>query len=115
MTDLQAELPAASNARTVTAFVPTRSGTCAVHAAVPDATPEKPREVDHWTEVTPTLSEAVPLMGRDVADVDRIVTPGERMVSDGGVVSGVAGAGAVGVAGVEVEGVVGVVGAAGWR
>lgn len=32
----------------------------AVHRVVPDATPEAPRDVDHVTCRTPTLSDAVP-------------------------------------------------------
>src|ERR1017187_37058 len=101
--DLQVELPAASYARTVTTLVPTSNGACTDQLAAPDASPEEPVEVDHFTAVTPTLSLAVPL--REIAgdDVETIVEPGETMRSAGGVVSaplgGFGGAGAGGADG----------------
>ena len=82
------ELPAASKARTVTIFVPTSSGTLADQFAVPDASPELPTEVLQLTAVTPALSLATPLNTMLADCVETIVEPGERMVSDGGVVSG---------------------------
>lgn len=87
MTDRHPEFPAASYARTVTTVLPTSSGTSADQAVVPVASPESPFEVLHFTAVTPTLSLAVPETWMDGEDVEAIVEPGERMVSDGGVMS----------------------------
>ena len=78
----------------VTTLVPTRSGTLADHLAVPAAVPEYPFEVVHFTATTPTLSLAVPLTAMEAEDVATIVNPGERILSDGGVVSPLRGAGA---------------------
>src|SRR5262245_39564210 len=56
-------LPAASRAVTVRVCEPrTRRMPVADHEVVPVATPELPFELDHVTCVTPTLSEAVPLI-----------------------------------------------------
>ncbi len=61
VTERQAEFPAASWARSTTVLVPTSKGTSPVFQLdVPVATPELPKEVDHVTRVTPTLSAAVP-------------------------------------------------------
>jgi hypothetical protein len=79
--------PAASVARIVTIFQPTRSGIDADHCAVPAATPELPVLVDHVTAFTPTLSLAAPLKVNDAADVEIIVPEGDVIVTDGGVVS----------------------------
>jgi len=61
---------------------------------VPEAVPEYPVEVVHFTAATLTLSLAVPLTAMEVEDVATIVNPGERILSDGGVVSPVGGVGA---------------------
>jgi len=58
----------------------------ALHCAVPDAVPDPPVLVNQVTEVTPTLSVAVPLKAIDDADVDTEVDEGVIIVSDGGVV-----------------------------
>ena len=71
----------------VTTLLPTSSGTLADHLLVPEAVPEYPVEVVHFTAATPTLSLAVPLNAMEAEDVATIVTPGEMIVSDGGVVS----------------------------
>jgi len=115
---LHAELPAASQAYTVTTFVPTSTGACRLQYAVPDAVPEAPVEVVHVTAVTPTLSFAVPLTAMLVEDVETIVEAGETMRSVGGVVSlPVEGeAGADGVDGGLIRGLSGAVdAAAGYR
>ena len=44
-------------------------------------------EFSQLTEVTPTLSEAVPLKVMAAAEVATLVNEGEAMASDGGVVS----------------------------
>ena len=49
--------------------------------------PEPPVLVDHETEVTPTLSLAVPLKTIDDAEVEIVDEEGEAMLSEGGVVS----------------------------
>jgi hypothetical protein len=85
------ELPAPSNARMVTTLLPTRSGTLADHLPVPAAVPEYPFEVVHFTATTPTLSLAVPLTAMEAEDVATIVNPGERILSDGGVLSALVG------------------------
>jgi hypothetical protein len=72
-------------------FVPTSSGTRADQLAVPAAVPEIPVEVFHWTAVTATVSAAVPLTTRNAAEVARMVEPGERIRSVGGVRSGFGG------------------------
>jgi hypothetical protein len=79
-------LPAASLARIVTVFDPTSNGTVALHCVVPAATPTPPVLVDHVTEVTPTLSLAIPLKTIDAAEVETDVDDGVMMVSEGGVV-----------------------------
>jgi hypothetical protein len=77
----------------VITLVPVSSGTVAFQALVPLAIPESPVELAHLTEVTPTLSEAVPLKTRLDAVVETIVDPGEPIVNDGGVVSAPPGGG----------------------
>ncbi len=102
-------LPAASEAVTVIRLVPTRSGmfgTCQL--VVPCAAPPWPNEFDHLTLTTPTLSAALPLRAIEEPEVKNTVRLGERICTEGGVVS--ATPGGVGV----VEGVVaGRVGGAG--
>lgn len=71
----------------VTVLEPTRRGIDADQLAVPLAVPDCPMFVDHVTEVTPTLSVAVPLNEIAVAVVETVVPPGAEMVSVGGVVS----------------------------
>jgi hypothetical protein len=83
----QPEFPAASYARIVTTFVPTSSGIDADQLVVPLAVPDCPVFVDHLTDVTPTLSLAVPLNAIDVAAVETDVAPGDPIVSVGAVVS----------------------------
>ena len=72
----------------------------AFQLVVPLAVPESPVEFDHFTDVTATLSPAVPLNTTLDADVERMVEPGDRIVSEGGVVSAPPGDGfGVGVVG----------------
>ena len=106
----------------MTALLPTSSGTLADHLLVPEAVPEYPVELVHFTTATPTLSLAVPLTAMEAEDVATIVNPGETILSDGGVVSPLVGvgvgvgAGATGVgtgAGTTGVGTTGV-GAGGW-
>ena len=98
----------------VMVLVPTNRGTVADHAEVPEATPEFPVDVVHFTTVTPTLSVAVPLMAIEAAEVETMVKSGDRMVTVGGTVSGPVGAGvAGGVGGAGAGGGVGVTGATG--
>ena len=56
---------------------PTSSGTLADQLAVPVAAPVCPVFVDHVTEVTPTLSLAVPLNAIVAAAVETDVAPGD--------------------------------------
>jgi hypothetical protein len=65
---------------------------------VPLAVPDTPLELDHVTEATPTLSCAVPWTTNEVSEVETLVLAGDKIVIDGGVVSGPG----VGVAGVGV-------------
>jgi hypothetical protein len=65
---------------------------------VPLAVPDTPLELDHVTEATPTLSCAVPWTTNEVSEVDTLVLAGNKIVIDGGVVSGPS----VGTAGVGV-------------
>jgi len=60
VTDRHAELPAASNALKTMVLVPGISGMLAVHVTVPVAEPADPVEFDQLTNVTPTLSVAMP-------------------------------------------------------
>jgi hypothetical protein len=79
---------------------PTSSGTLADQLAVPVAAPVCPVFVDHVTEVTPTLSLAVPLNAIVAAAVETDVAPGDAIVKLGAVVSvPVPPLGAVGVVG----------------
>jgi hypothetical protein len=71
----------------VTVLEPTSSGIDADQLVVPLAFPDDPVLVDQATDVTPTLSLAVPLNGIDTAVVETDVAPGEPMVSVGAVVS----------------------------
>ena len=77
---------------------PTSSGTVADQPAVPAASPALPVEVVHFTAVTPTLSPATPLTVIAAEEVEMMLKPGDRMVSDGGVLSEPAG-GCTGVVG----------------
>ena len=54
---------------------------------VPVAVPVPPLELNHVTAATPTLSWAVPRTTNELSDVETLVVEGERIVSDGGVVS----------------------------
>jgi hypothetical protein len=71
----------------VTTFEPTSRGTDADQFVVPLAAPDCPIFVDQVTEVTPTLSLAVPLKAIVADDVETVVAPGDAMVNVGGVVS----------------------------
>ena len=77
-------------------MVPTRRGTLADQAVVPAAIPDDPVELVHLTEVTATLSLALPAMAMDEAVVELMVNPGESIDSVGATVSV---AGGVGVGG----------------
>jgi hypothetical protein len=83
-------LPAASIAVTVMTFAPDMSGTPErLQFAVPVATPLPPRSLDHRTCVTPTLSDAVPLIVIVAAVADQDVpVVGAAIVAVGRVVSG---------------------------
>ena len=95
------------------ALLPTSSGTLADHLLVPEAVPEYPVELVHFTAATPTLSLAVPLTAMEAEDVATIVNPGERILSDGGVVSPLRGGGVGAGAGVGVGVGVGTTGTTG--
>jgi len=81
------EFPAASYARIVTTFEPTSNGIDDDQFVVPLAVPDCPMFVDHLTDVTPTLSLAVPLNAIKAEEVDAVVAPGDATVTVGGVVS----------------------------
>ena len=64
---------------------PTRSGIeLATQVPVPEAHPESPAELDHFTPVTPTLSEAAPRSAIADAFVETIVEAGLVIVKEGG-------------------------------
>ena len=84
----QETLPEGSVARMVTVVFPTISGTVADQLVVPAAIPELPKLVAQVTWLTATLSLAVPVMTTDAAVVESVLAEGDRMVSVGGVVSG---------------------------
>src|ERR1039458_658551 len=71
----------------VTTLLPTSSDTLADHIVVPEAVPESPVELVHFTAATATLSLAVPLTVMEAEEVATIVNAGEPILSDGGVVS----------------------------
>ena len=71
----------------MTTFEPTSRGIEVDQLAVPLAVPDCPIFVDQVTEVTPTLSLAVPLNAIVADDVETEVAPGDAMVNVGGVVS----------------------------
>ena len=71
----------------MTTVVPTSSGTFADHAVVPEAVPESPFEVLHFTTVTPTASLADPAILMDAEEVETMVEPGVPILSEGAVVS----------------------------
>lgn len=87
ITLLHPTFPAASLARTVIEFDPTRSGIDADQLVVPAANPDCPVFVAQVTAATPTLSLAVPLKLIDVAEVETDVDDGDVIVKAGGVVS----------------------------
>ena len=94
MTERHPMFPAASLARIVIRFDPTRSAIGAViQFVVPVAFPVPPVELLQATEVTPTLSEAVPEKTTVAAAVYTLVVAGDRIVRVGGVVSLLPGAG----------------------
>jgi hypothetical protein len=70
----------------VTTFEPTSRGIDADQLVVPLAVPDCPVFVDHMTDVTPTLSLAVPLNAIVADDVETEVAPGDAIVNEGGVV-----------------------------
>lgn len=70
-------------------LLPTRRGTSADHAIVPDAVPALPVEVVHCTEATPTLSLAFPLTVIVADVVDIIDEPGVTIVRMGAMESAV--------------------------
>src|SRR5271157_5465156 len=74
----------------VTTLLPTRSDTLADHFVVPEAVPESPVELVHFTVATATLSLAVPLIAMEAEEVATMVNAGETILSDGGVVSALA-------------------------
>lgn len=82
-----AELPAASNALTVTVLLPTSSGTVADQDVVPLAVPAPPVDVVHCTDETPALSLAVPLTEILAEETETTEEPGETIVRVGGTVS----------------------------
>lgn len=59
-----------------------------IQLVVPLAVPDPPVELDHVTLATPTLSLALPLTTIELELVTTLVLGGDRMVNDGGVVSG---------------------------
>src|SRR5579872_6877592 len=79
--------PAASDARMVIEFEPTSKGIAADQFVVPAATPDCPVLVAQVTDVTPTLSLAVPENVMEDAVVEMEVDDGEAIVRVGGVVS----------------------------
>jgi len=87
MTDRQDVFPAASVARIVIRFAPTSSGTVVVQFVVPVAVPVPPVEFVQVTDLTPTLSDDVPLKTIVDAVVSAFVVAGDRMLRLGGVVS----------------------------
>jgi hypothetical protein len=81
--------PAASLACIVIVVVPTYSEMAGVtQLSVPLAVPDPPVELDQVTNATLTLSCDVPLTTIALAEVEKLLTDGETMESDGGVVSG---------------------------
>ena len=92
--------PAASLARIVIRFDPTNNGIGGVvQLFVPEAAPDPPVELLQVTDVTPTLSEAVPEKTMLADEVDTLVEAGDTIVRLGGVVSlpGLVGSAGVGV------------------
>lgn len=55
---------------------------------VPLAAPAAPLELDQDTQAIPTLSHAVPWTIIPLAEVETFVLAGDKIVNDGGVVSG---------------------------
>ena len=73
----------------MTVVIPTYSGMGPVdQLVVPFAVPDPPVEVAHVTWATPTLSLAIPLTTIELADVATLVIGGDKMVIEGGTVSG---------------------------
>ena len=83
-------------------FEPSISGIEADQFVVPLAVPDCPMFVDQVTDVTATLSVAVPLNAIAAEEVETAVPPGAAMVNAGGVVSVPPPAGGVGVCRVTV-------------
>ena len=83
----QPEFPAASRALIVMELDPTNSGTVMDQFEVPVAVPEPPKLFAQPTDVTPTLSDAVPLMGIAARVVAKVVPAGDVMTREGAVVS----------------------------
>ena len=71
----------------MTVLFPISRGTEADQDVVPVAVPEAPVEVLHWTDMTPTLSLAVPLIEIVAEEADTIEEPGETICRVGGTVS----------------------------
>jgi hypothetical protein len=63
----------------VTVVFPISKGTTADQFAVPDATPEPPLDVLHFTDATPTLSAAVPVTVRVDPYAETMVDPGDTI------------------------------------
>ena len=57
-----------------------------VQLFVPLAVPDPPVELDHVTCATPALSLAVPLTTIELAEVERVVNAGDKIVMEGGAV-----------------------------
>src|ERR1051326_7836285 len=88
ITERHATFPAASLARIMIRFDPTRSGIGGVDQfVVPVAAPDPPVELLQVTDATPTLSEAVPENTTVDAVVNTFVLAGDAIVTVGGVVS----------------------------
>jgi UDP-N-acetylglucosamine:LPS N-acetylglucosamine transferase len=68
-------------------FDPGSSGASKLHETVPEAAPDLPPEVDHVTETTPTLSEAVPEMRMLEDDVNTVLVDGLTIFRVGGTLS----------------------------
>ena len=82
-------MPAASKALMVTVFIPTSSGIAGtLQLVVPLAIPESPFEVDQVTDVTPTLSDAVPENAIEFPLTETVVMGGSTIVKVGAVVCG---------------------------
>ena len=63
---------------------PVINGMVADHAVVPVAAPDVPKFVDHFTDVIPAASDAVPETMTDAANVASVDVTGEVIVNVGG-------------------------------